>query len=151
MVYGSNNMGTIAYRFYDLNEGEHHLSFKVWDIYNNSTTVCLDFTVVKSDNVVIENICNAPNPMNGYTNFSFEHNQKGDIDIEINIYNLGGQRVKTIKDSRFGTSTRIDPIYWDGTSDNGNPLPSGVYIYNVTITNSNDEKHSGFSKLLIAR
>ena len=151
MVYGSNNMGTIAYRFYDLNEGEHHLSFKVWDIYNNSTTVCLDFTVVKSDNVVIENICNAPNPMNGYTNFSFEHNQKGDIDIEINIYNLGGQRVKTIKDSRFGTSTRIDPIYWDGTSDNGNPLPSGVYIYNVTITNSNDEKHSEFSKLLIAR
>ena len=151
MVYGSNNMGSIAYRFYDLNEGEHHLSFKVWDIYNNSTTVCLDFTVIKSDKPVIENICNAPNPMNGYTNFSFEHNQKGDIDIEINIYNLGGQRVKTIKESRFGTSTRIDPIYWDGTSDNGNPLPSGVYIYNVTITNSNDEKHSGFSKLLIAR
>ena len=151
MIYGSNNTGTIAYRFYDLNEGEHHLSFKVWDIYNNSTTVCLDFTVVKSDNVVIENIFNAPNPMTNYTNFGFEHNQKGDIDIEINIFNLNGQRVKTIKDSRFGTSTRVDPIYWDGCSDSGARLPSGIYVYNVTITNSNNEKRSGFSKLVIAR
>ena len=151
MIYGSNNTGTIAYRFYDLNQGEHHLSFKVWDIYNNSTTVCLDFTVVKSDNVVIENIFNAPNPMTNYTNFGFEHNQKGDIDIEINIFNLNGQRVKTIKDSRFGTSTRVDPIYWDGCSDSGARLPSGIYVYNVTITNSNNEKRSGFSKLVIAR
>lgn len=147
----ANDWGTIAYRFYNLNEGEHHLSFRVWDIYNNSTTVCLDFTVVKSNNIVIENIFNAPNPMTSYTNFQFEHNQKGDIDIEINIYNLSGQRVKTIKDTRSGTSTRIDPIYWDGTSDNGAPLQSGVYVYNVTMTNSNNEKRSGFSKLIIAR
>ncbi len=148
---GSNDWGSIAYRFYGLNEGEHHLSFRVWDIYNNSTTVCLDFTVVKSNTIVLENIFNAPNPMTSYTNFSFEHNQKGNIDIEINIYNVSGQRVKTIKDNRYGTSTRIDPIYWDGTSDNGTPLPSGIYLYNVTMTNVNNEKQSGFSKLVIAR
>ena len=89
--------------------------------------------------------------MTSYTNFSFEHNQKGNIDIEISIYNVSGQRVKTIKDNRYGTSTRIDPIYWDGTSDNGTPLPSGIYLYNVTMTNVNNEKQSGFSKLVIAR
>ncbi len=146
-----NDWGSIAYRFYDLNEGEHHLSFKVWDIYNNSTTVYLDFTVVKSKTIAIENIFNAPNPMTSYTSFNFEHNQKGDIDIEISIYNISGQLVKTIKDSRYGTSTRIDPIYWDGTSDSGAALPSGVYVYNVTISDSSNEKHSGFSKLVIAR
>lgn len=149
-MYG-NDWGSIAYRLYGLNEGDHHLRFKVWDIYNNSTTVCLDFTVVKSGFIAIENLYNAPNPMTSYTNFGFEHNQKGNIDIEINIYNLSGQLVKTIKDNRYGTSTRIDPIYWDGTSDNGTPLPSGIYVYNVTITNSNNEKHSTFSKLVIAR
>ena len=150
-VADANGWGSIAYRFYGLNEGEHHLTFKVWDIYNNSTTVCLDFTVVKSNNIAIENIFNAPNPMTSYTNFCFEHNQKGDMDVVIEIFNISGQLVKTIKDSRYGTSTRIDPIYWDGTSDSGMPLPSGVYVYNVTITNSNNEKQSGFSKLVIAR
>lgn len=146
-----NDYGSITYHFYNLNEGEHHLTFKVWDIYNNSTTVSLDFTVVKSKNLIVENIFNAPNPMSSYTNFQFEHNQKGNFDITINIYNINGQLVKTINESRYGTSTRIEPIYWNGTADNGRPLPSGIYIYNVTLTNSNNEKESKFSKLVIAR
>ena len=146
---GSNDYGTISYRLYELNEGKHQLNFRVWDIYNNSTNVSIEFTVVKSNNLTVENVYNAPNPMTNHTNFYFEHNQKGDMDVVINIYNISGQLVKTIKDSRYGTSTRIDPIVWDGTSDNGAALPSGVYIYNVTVTNSNNEKHTGFSKLVI--
>ena len=146
---GSNDYGTISYRLYGLNEGKHQLHFRVWDIYNNSTNVSIEFTVVKSSNLTVENVYNAPNPMTNYTNFYFEHNQKGAMDVVINIYNISGQLVKTIKDSRYGTSTRIDPIVWDGTSDNGAALPSGVYIYNVTVTNSNNEKHTGYSKLVI--
>ena len=146
-----NDYGTIAYHLYGLNEGDHHLVFKVWDIYNNSTSVSLDFTVVKSGNMTVENVFNAPNPMTTYTNFMFEHNQKGDVDITINIYNINGQLVKTITDSRCGTSTRIEPIYWDGRADNGMTLPSGVYVYNVIMTNTNNETQSGYSKLVIAR
>ena len=149
--FEQNDYGSIAYHLYGLNEGDHHLVFKVWDIYNNSTSVALDFTVVKSGNMTVENVFNAPNPMTSYTNFMFEHNQSGYIDITINIYNVNGQLVKTIRDSRYGTSTRIDPIYWDGRSDNGAELPSGVYVYNVIMTNSNNETQSGYSKLVIAR
>jgi len=147
----ANDYGIIAYRLYGLNEGKHQLSFRVWDIYNNSTNVSIEFTVVRSGNLTVENLYNTPNPMTSYTSFCFEHNQKGDMDIAINIYNLNGQLVKTIKDSRYGTSTRIDPIVWDGTSNNGAALPSGVYIYNVTVTNSDNEKQTGYSKLVIAR
>ena len=146
-----NDYGTIAYRLYNLNEGHHNVSFRVWDIYNNSTTVSIDFTVVKSSNLTVENVFNAPNPMNGYTNFYFEHNQKGDFDVTVRIYNINGQLVKTIRESRYGTSGRIDPIRWDGTSDSGAPLQSGIYIYNMTLTTSKEEKVSGCSKLVIAR
>ena len=147
----ANDYGTIAYRFYGLNEGQHRVTFRVWDIYNNSTTVSLDFTVVKSNCLVAQNAYNVPNPMTSYTSFYFEHNQKGNLDVTINIYNVSGQKVKTIKESRYGTETRIDPIVWDGTSDSGAPLANGVYIYNMMITNSNNEKEIGFSKLIIAR
>lgn len=150
-AFDINDWGSIAYRFYGLNEGEHHLNFRVWDIYNNSTNVSIDFVVKKSGNIAIENVFNAPNPMTNYTRFNFEHNQKGNISILINIYNISGQLVKTIKESRYGTSTRIEPIVWDGTSDNGAQLPSGVYVYNVIMTNSNNEKRSEYSKLVIAR
>lgn len=142
--------GTIAYRMYGLNEGEHHLTFRVWDIYNNSTTVSLDFTVVKSSNLTVLKPYNSPNPMTSYTNFYFEHNQKGEMDIRIDIYNISGQRVRTIRESRYGTSTRTEPIYWDGSSDNGQPLRSGIYIYNVSVTNGNNERSTGYSKLVIA-
>lgn len=147
----SNNGGTIAYRMYGLNEGKHCLNFRVWDIYNNSTNVSIEFTVVKSSNMTVENVYNAPNPMTNHTKFFFEHNQKGDMGVVINIYNINGQLVKTIRDNRNGTSTRIEPIVWDGTSDNGVLLPAGVYIYNVTLTNSNGEKRTGYSKLVISR
>lgn len=146
-----NDYGTIVYRFYGLNEGDHHLTLKAWDIYNNSTTVSLDFTVVKSKDVAVQNVFNAPNPMTDYTNFMFEHNQKDDVYITINIYNISGQLVKTIKESRYGTSLRIDPIRWDGRADNGMQLPSGVYVYNVTVTTNDNQKITGFSKLVIAR
>ena len=146
-----NDYGTIVYHFYGLNNGEHTVTFKVWDIYNNSTTVSLNFTVVKSSDLTIDNIYNAPNPMRDHTNFYFEHNQKGDFDVTINIYNISGQLVKTIRESRYGTSGRIEPIYWDGTSNGGTPLPSGIYIYNMTLTNSKESKVSDCAKIVIAR
>lgn len=147
----ANDYGSIAYHLYGLNEGDHHLVFRVWDIYNNSTSVALDFTVVKSGNMTVKNVYNAPNPMTSYTKFMFEHNQSGYVDITINIYNINGQLVKTIHDSRYGSSTRIEPIYWDGRSDSGAALPSGVYVYNVIMTNDNNETQTGYSKLVIAR
>ena len=149
--YDINDYGTIGYRMYGLNEGEHHLTFRVWDIYNNSTTVELDFTVVMSSNLIVQKAYNSPNPMNSYTNFYFEHNQKEELLITINIYDLSGRRVKTITESRYGTGTRTEPIVWYGTSDNGQQLPSGVYIYNISATTSSGEKSTGYSKLVIAR
>ena len=142
--------GVLSYKFYNLNEGEHTLTFKVWDIYNNSSSATIRFNVVKGKIIDIENVANYPNPMTDNTNFTFEHNQKdSEIDVVINIYDIMGQLVKTIKERRVGTTVRIDPIKWDGRSDNGSALGAGIYIYNVTIKNSQNEESTGYSKLII--
>ncbi len=142
--------GTVAYKLYNLNEGEHLLTLRAWDIYNNSSTATIRFNVVKGKIINIENLVNYPNPMSDNTNFTFEHNQKdNEINIQIRIYNVVGQLVRTIEESSYGTTARINPISWDGTSDNGTKLPAGIYIYYVTVANSNNEKTSGYSKLII--
>jgi hypothetical protein len=142
--------GKVSYKLYNLNEGEHQLTFRAWDIYNNSNTATIRFNVVKGKIINIENVANYPNPMSDNTNFTFEHNQKdNEINIQIRIYNVLGQLVRTIEEDRYGTTVRISPISWDGTSDNGDKLPAGIYIYYVTVTNSNNEKTSGYSKLII--
>lgn len=142
--------GTLKYRFYNLNEGEHVLTLRVWDIYNNSTTTSLRFNVVKDKIIMLENLMNYPNPMDDYTNFVFEHNQiDNEINIQIKIYDVMGQLVKLIEESRSGESLRNNPIKWDGASDNGVNLQSGIYIYNVTMSNSHDEITSAYSKLII--
>ena len=106
--------------------------------------------MVKGKIINIENVVNYPNPMYDNTNFTFEHNQKdNEITIQIMIYDVMGQLVRIIEEQSFGTTARINPIRWDGTSNNGKKLPAGMYIYNVTITNAQNEKTSGYSKLII--
>ncbi len=142
--------GTVSYKFYNLNEGEHVLSFRAWDIYNNSNTVTIKFNVIKGKVIEIENIVNYPNPMSDNTNFTFEHNQKdNEIDIVIRIYNVMGQLVRTIEEHSFGTTAHISPIRWDGRSESGDKLPAGIYVYNVTVVNSQNEKSTEYSKLII--
>lgn len=142
--------GSLSYKFYDLNEGEHTLTFKVWDIYNNSSSEVIRFNVVKGKVINIENVTSYPNPMSDNTNFTFEHNQKdNEIDVVIKIYDVMGQLVKTITERRYGTTARIEPIRWDGKSDGGVTLGAGIYVYNVTIKNAQNEESSGYSKLII--
>lgn len=144
------DFGTLKYGLYNLNEGEHLLTLKVWDIYNNSATKSIRFNVVKSNVIMVDNVINYPNPMDDYTNFVFDHNQiDNEIDVTVNIYNAMGQLVRTIVEYREGESLRNNPIKWDGKSDNGVNLPAGIYVYNVTVKNSKNEVASGYSKLII--
>ena len=106
--------------------------------------------MIKGKVIEIENIVNYPNPMSDNTNFTFEHNQKdNEIDIVIRIYNVMGQLVRTIEEHSFGTTAHISPIRWDGRSESGDKLPAGIYVYNVTVVNSQNEKSTEYSKLII--
>jgi flagellar hook assembly protein FlgD len=49
------------------------------------------------------------------------------------IYNLLGQRVKSLVQGQ--QSAGKYSIHWDGTSDAGRPVASGIYIYRITVDN----------------
>ncbi len=77
-----------------------------------------------------------PNPAKGTTQISFS--SKTQItQPEITIYNLIGQKLATLsceeENSEDGYRFYVD---WNCTSDNGEEVPSGVYLYNVSVNNS---------------
>jgi hypothetical protein len=148
----SYSSGTIRYPFYSLSEGLHTLSLKVWDVFNNSSDAYLEFNVVKSDNFMIDELSNYPNPFRDETHFVISHNQgEGNLDVSLRIYNLSGQVVKTFQTTVELTGYRTEPIIWDGSDDSGYPLSKGMYIYRLIATNDSGRTDDKSGKLILIK
>ncbi len=143
--------GSICFPFSNLSKGNHTLSLKVWDVYNNSSTVSISFKV-SSKETVLQNIMNYPNPFSFGTSFSLEHNLPDtDLLVTIYIYNLSGRIIKTIQERFFTTGYRIDPIYWDGKNENGNYVESGFFIYRAIISSQEGQINEITGKMIKIR
>jgi hypothetical protein len=126
--------GTLQYPLSNLKVGVHTLTLKAWDIYNNSSVASLEFQVTGSDVPVVRNLYNYPNPFTQETSFILEHNMsESELEIEINIYNLSGQIIKTIRNRYYSPGYRLGPIEWDGKTDSGRYVDDGIYFYQVRI------------------
>lgn len=149
---GSQGKGVLNYRMQNLQEGDYLLSLKVWDIFNNSSTATISFVVRNSEIMALESPYCSPNPVTDGADFSFGHNQIGNnMDVQICIYDMMGRQVAVLREQVMGTSTRTNPIHWDGLSGVGKPLPTGVYVYCISATNDQKESASVSSKLVIIR
>ena len=142
--------GKIAYKMQNLADGDYTLTLKVWDIYNNSSTATIEFTVVNSGNMNIEHPANYPNPVTEETCFLFDHNQVGNnLKVQIDIFDIMGRWVARLSETIGGTSARVTPIRWDGRGANGELLGNGVYVYRILATNDSGETASVVSKLIL--
>ncbi|MDD2227864.1 MAG: choice-of-anchor J domain-containing protein [Candidatus Cloacimonetes bacterium] len=70
---------------------------------------------------------NYPNPFNPETSISYAIKDAGNVSLEI--YNLKGQRVRSLVRSMQATGNYR--IVFDGKDDHGQPLSSGVYLYRL--------------------
>jgi hypothetical protein len=71
---------------------------------------------------------NYPNPFNAGTVIRFDAPEA--IDVELAIYNVLGQKVRTIFSGRCVQG--MNRFVWnDGRSDDGSPIASGVYFYRL--------------------
>ncbi|WP_375252416.1 type IX secretion system sortase PorU, partial [Dokdonia donghaensis] len=137
--------GTAARKIRNLEPGPHTLSFKAWDVYNNSSTAELQFVVLGDDEIELENVLNYPNPFVNYTEFWFNHNRPFEpLDVQVQIFTVTGKVVKTINQSVMTEGFLSRDITWDGLDDFGQAIGKGVYIYKITVkstlTNKRVEK-----------
>ncbi|HEX2934541.1 MAG TPA: type IX secretion system sortase PorU [Bacteroidales bacterium] len=126
--------GAVEFQLPRIAPGSHTLSFKVWDIFNNSSEAKLNFVVLNGNNLSIGKTYNFPNPMQDYTNFFFEHNaQDENLDATIEIYSLAGRKIRNLYYSILPGGFTSGALEWDGKDDNGKKISPGVYIYQVII------------------
>jgi hypothetical protein len=83
--------GSLNYKLRDLEDGMHTLTFKAWDVYNNSSTEELQFIVAGNDALEITRVLNYPNPFVSYTEFWFNHNRPLEpLEVQVQVFTVTG-------------------------------------------------------------
>jgi hypothetical protein len=110
------------------------------------TAHVMSITVDENDNDISPVVTalgqNYPNPFNPETNIVFNLAEAGDVTLEI--YNIRGQKIKTLADANYGEGTHI--LHWNGTDDSGTGTASGVYFYKMR-----SGKYSSTKKMILMK
>lgn len=125
--------GSVSYSFEEpLSSGPHTLRLRAWDVLNNSGETALDFVVTDTEDLVIRNVFNYPNPTTGPTRFVFEHNQVPGtlVKVRVRVYTLAGRPVRTLESEDVLPAGPLQ-IPWDGLDNDYTLLSPGVYLYKL--------------------
>ena len=76
---------------------------------------------------------NEPNPVITNTKISFNLHETAKV--ELGIYNLKGQLVKSLYSGIASSKT----VNWDGKDDSGNELSAGIYLYKLLVNDKTEE------------
>lgn len=142
--------GTLSYQLNQLEPGRHTLTFKAWDVNNNSSEKTIEFIVQEKEEIALKHVLNYPNPFTTSTSFFFEHNQVcSSLETQIEIYTVSGILVKTINQQVHTEGFRTEGIHWDGLDEFGDQLARGLYIYKVKVKTPDGKEASVIEKLYL--
>ncbi len=106
------------------------------------------------ENVMIEpdfGLKNFPNPFNPETVISFQIPGTYEQNIELKVFNIKGQAVKTFDTltdmMEVSDNQNTYAVIWDGRDDENNPVSSGMYFYRLKFGN----ERSTTKKMLLLR
>ena len=151
---GSFSNGSAVRVLPDLTPGEHLISVRAWDNFNNSSTFKGIVQVIAENELTVQDVYNYPNPFESETQFTFQTNAAADAEVEVKIFTVAGRLVKSLSYYHSGGSSFFVSPPWDGTDDDGDHLANGTYLYKL-ITRSNEggsfKQIEALSKLVIMR
>lgn len=147
--FGVYTSGTTYYNIPELPEGPHTLTFRAWDLLNNSSTATLKFNVVKGLTPELLSINCTENPARNATTFIINHNFAGsNVDAIVDVFDMSGRLLWSRSASGI-SSTGTYTVDWDLVLDNGGKLQTGVYLYRVRLGSDGSGKASKAKKLIV--
>ena len=137
--------GMVSYLLSQLEDGPHQLSFRAWDLLNNSTTKTLNFVVEAGLDPSIYSVSTYPNPVqqSGVVTMTVLYDQPDELlSTEVCLYNVSGQMVWTHKQNNpEGIQLNLGEI----------GLQPGVYIYNVRLKAANSKYSHSSGKIIVTK
>ena len=126
---------------------ELHVSAKYYDLnnqYRHEGSLPEDYPYTVDNGIIISNVSDSPdafspNADGRYDTASINYLLTKPGKVTLKLYDANNTLVRTLKDNLSepeGTNSAV----WDGTDNNGNPLPEGTYTY--TIEAVDDEGNS---------
>lgn len=145
--------GSLLYQYFNLPDGEHTLTLKAWDVFNNSSTATITFVVKRDIILSLDDVIAYPNPMSEDVTIKFGHNLfDARFDVEMSIYNTSGMLVKTtgpIKLDSEGYQSGL--MHWDGRDESGNRVRAGLYLARLMVRSKYGGATSITAKVIVAR
>ena len=142
---GSYQSGRVSYLMESMEDGPHSLTFRAWDMLNNSTTRSLSFVVEKGLDPSIYSVTTYPNPVSqtGLVNLVVNYDQPDElISTELYLYNMSGQIVWSHQQEN-PDQVQI-PLYQIG-------LLPGVYMYQIRIRSANSRYSRAAGKIIVTQ
>ena len=147
--FGDYRSGAVGYSLPALAEGEHKLSFRAWDVLNNSSVAELKFRVVLGLQPNCFSVECTRNPATTTTSFIINHDRTGSqMDVTLEIFDASGRMLWAKTETGVSTDNTYT-LDWDLTTSNGGRLQTGVYLYRVLISCDGSKKASQSQKLIV--
>lgn len=137
--------GIVSYKMSEMEEGQHQLTFRAWDLLNNSNTATLNFQVVKGLEPNIYKVVTYPNPVAQTENLNIriEYDRPDDvINTMIYLYDLNGRLIRTHE------QRGAEGITWDISAMG---LNTGIYVYQVNIKTQTSNYVSKAGKIIVSQ
>ena len=137
--------GQVSYLMEALPDGQHSLTFRAWDLLNNSTTKSLNFIVDASLDPSICSVTTYPNPVNaeGIVNLVVNYDQPDElIQTELYLYNINGRLVYShTQDNPDAVSINLPSL----------GLQPGIYVYQIRIKSASSRYSANSGKIIVTK
>jgi hypothetical protein len=133
--------GEVRYKFSQLAEGNHTLTLKAWDVFNNSSEATISFSVTKNMQITITDINAFPNPFSEEIAVDFDVNLfDATVDAYLEVFNINGSLVSVTESKKMlSQGYKAGTLTWDGRNASGNQVPPGVYLISIRASNGNSD------------
>ena len=147
--FGTYQRGQLAFVIPDLADGMHTLTFRAWDVMNNSSSVSMDFKVDRGAVPDLISLTCMQNPARGQTTFVVRYDRPGtECDFMLEVFDFAGRKLWSHTE-RGGSSDGVYQVHWGLTTSAGMPLSTGVYLYRVSVSTSDSKAVSRANKIVV--
>lgn len=149
--FGDYSKGTVAFSIPTMEQGEHSLLFRAWDMMGNTSSSTLRCIVDPNLKVNILDLRATNSPASTFTTFMLTHDRLGSTcEFVLEVFDFSGRLIWSHSE-QGATSTGLYTIPWNLTTGQGNAVGSGVYLYRARVSCDGSEQTTATQKLIINR